>query len=92
MFKEGKVDIQGCEGREAGVLLPVRKVMEVRESLMSEKDELVAWCTREWHQDVAVLIWVVEVAFQPQISVSQDAPFFVQDLKHVAVRENILVS
>lgn len=66
--------------------------MEVRESLMSEKDELVAWCTREWHQDVAVLIWVVEVAFQPQISVSQDAPFFVQDLKHVAVRENILVS
>ena len=65
--------------------------MGVRESLMGEKDELFARCTREWHQDVAVLIRVVEVAFQPQISVSQDAPFFVQDLEHVTVIENMLV-
>ncbi len=66
--------------------------MEIRESLMNKQDELVAWCTREWHQDVAVFIRVIEVAFQPQISVSQDAPFFIQDLEHVAIIENSLVS
>ena len=62
--------------------------MEARESLVGKKDELVGWCTREWHQDVAVLLRVVEVAIQPQISVGQDAPLFVQYLEHVARFEN----
>jgi len=65
--------------------IPVIEVMEIREPIGGKKDKLIAFGVGEGNEDVAIFVWMIQVAVQPQIGVVEHVVLFIQNLEQVSI-------
>jgi len=59
--------------------------MEIREPIGGKKDKLIAFGVGEGNEDVAIFVWMIQVAVQPQIGVVEHVVLFIQNLEQVSI-------